>query len=790
MHTPPLPSDDQKRVEALRAYRVLDTPAEREYDDLVRLAAQICGTPIALVSFVDAERQWFKARLGLEVTETHRDFSFCAHAIEAPDEFLVVPDAAADERFHDNPLVTGEPHIRFYAGAPMKTPDGYPLGTLCVIDRASRTLDARQQEALGTLANLAVSQLELRRAREAAAESEARLKQILDAVPIAVSVMNPDGRMSFRNLKALEIIGQPLGAAPDLPNLGTSLQAYVAGTDEIYPTDRMAIVLAIRGIKSTSEDVELLRHGRRMVLRTSGSPVYNQDGTVACGVVAFEDISARIASEKALRASEARFRSLIDRMRNGLLTVDENSIIESINRAGCGLFGYSAEELIGQSLGVLLPPALAARGPEGLREARRIALDRITEWEGRRKNGEIFPFELSHFAFDDVDGRPHYAGIVRDISERREIERMKQAFVSTISHELRTPLTSIRGSLGLLASGAVGELPEDAANLVQLAERNTERLIALINDILDLDRLESGRMEMSFGETSIADVIVRSIDAIGAFAEQHRVRIDVDASEGVAWGDRDRLVQVLVNLISNAVKFSPSGGAVRIAAHADGRSVEVRVADRGRGIPGSHHRLIFERFRQVESSDARQKGGTGLGLAICKSIVEQHGGTIGVESETGKGSTFWFRVPVWLGSRDAWALDAEGRVRGYVHNPIGDVLVVEDDAELLEVLTRQLASHGIAVRAATSGREAITLVEEAQPRLIILDVTLPSLDGYAVVARLRAHPALKQLALLVYTAADLSEEQRRRLQLGPTRFLTKLQVTSEELLSTVNELLQ
>jgi signal transduction histidine kinase len=413
MIAPPLAANENARLAALERYGILDTSPEDGFDELVRLAAAVCGTPIALISLVDATRQWFKARLGLEASETPRTASFCAHAIHES-AVLVVPDATKDPRFATNPLVVGEPKIRFYAGAPLTTPDGHNLGTLCVIDCKPRLLGDDQRTALTAIARQVIAQLELRR-----------------------------------------------------------------------------------------------------------------------------QIAERMATEEKLRESQAR--------------------------------------------------------------------------------------------------------LLLDVSERQEVDRLKKDFVSTVSHELRTPLTSIRGSLGLLASGVMGELTDEARQLVTVAERNSIRLITLINAILDFEKLESGNVEMDLRPVPLQRIFDRSLESVSALA-QEGVRIDVERTGAVVAADETRLIQVLVNLLSNAVKYSHRGGVVTMCARPLDGQVEVQVIDRGRGIAAGKQEKIFERFHQVDSSDARTQSGTGLGLAICKAIIEQHGGTIGVESVEGEGSTFSFRM--------------------------------------------------------------------------------------------------------------------------------------------------
>jgi signal transduction histidine kinase len=231
------------------------------------------------------------------------------------------------------------------------------------------------------------------------------------------------------------------------------------------------------------------------------------------------------------------------------------------------------------------------------------------------------------------------------LSEGREVERLKREIVSTVSHELRTPLASIRGSLGLLAGGVLGQLPPEAADVVAVAERNALRLVKLTNDILDLEKLDTGRIELRLEDVSLSSVFDRSVEAVRSFADQEAIAIEVEPTAAEVRADGDRLVQVIVNFLSNAVKFSRRGGAVRLSSVEEEGSIEVRVSDQGRGIPDAWREAVFERFRQVEASDARQKGGSGLGLAICKAIIEQHGGSVGVDSEEGRGSVFWFRLP-------------------------------------------------------------------------------------------------------------------------------------------------
>ncbi|HEY9773231.1 MAG TPA: HAMP domain-containing sensor histidine kinase [Planktothrix sp.] len=243
----------------------------------------------------------------------------------------------------------------------------------------------------------------------------------------------------------------------------------------------------------------------------------------------------------------------------------------------------------------------------------------------------------------------HVDSVFHDMAAKlKEADRLKQEFVGIISHELRTPLTSIQALLTLLEAGVLGELPDKSKSRIRGAEADVERLIKLINELLDIEKMESGRLDMTFAETKINDILARSTNSVRMMAEKRKVAVvapeDITAT---IVADGDRLVQVLVNLLSNAVKFSPEGGKITVScAPIKEKEVEFRVQDQGRGIPPEFIDSVFDRYKQVEINDSRQKGGTGLGLAICKAIIEQHGGRIGVTSKEGEGSTFWFRVPL------------------------------------------------------------------------------------------------------------------------------------------------
>jgi PAS domain S-box-containing protein len=491
------------------------------------------------------------------------------------------------------------------------------------------------------------------------------------------------------------------------------------------------------------------------------------------------DIGERQAAAEALRVSESGMRALLENMLGGLIVVDDQSVIELVNPAARQMFGYTSEELVGQHLGILVPPRDGVPRGAFLKAALARSLGRVTEWEGRRKDGSVFPLELSLFQFEGPRGH-RIAGNIVDVTQRHEVDRLKREFVSTVSHELRTPLTSIRGSLGLLAGGVLGPLTQDAQEIVAVAERNVVRLIGIINDILDLERLEGGRLEIRLEAVEAAAVVARAVESVRGAAEAAGVRLEVEGAAATVRGDADRLVQVLVNLIGNATKFSPAGSAVTVRTVPAGALCEFQVEDRGRGVPEELREAIFERYRQVEAGDARAKGGAGLGLAICKSIVEQHGGSIGVRSEAGRGSTFWFRIPCGSAPRLSGT--------GHAARPRAVVLLVDDDEELLSILSLRLVQERFAVRTATTSNAAIASARDLRPDLLVLDLGLPGGDGSVVVRALEKVPALAKTPLLVYTGRDLDDIDRRALVLGPTAYLTKSREGENEFLDVAKRL--
>ena len=614
-------------------------------------------------------------------------------------------------------------------------------------------------------------------------------------------------------------------------------------------------------------------------------------------------LSAWRISEEARTQAEL----ILESAGEGVLGVNLSGFTTFANPAASALTGYEAHELVGQQQHEMLEPSRADGSSYQWSESpvfqsmRDGIVRRVSNEIYRRKDGSSFPAEYSSTPIrrgGDIVGA---VVTFRDISERRAAEQAKEEFTSVVSHELRTPLTSIRGSLGLLSRGIMGDIPDDARRMLDIAAGNTERLMRLINDMLDIERLDSGKITLKRESCDAGDLLKQAADAMTPMAEESDVRLSITPESITVWGDAGRIVQTLTNLISNAVKFSPPKGTVDISVERAGRDALFRVRDRGRGIPEDKLETIFGRFQQVDSSDSRQKGGTGLGLAICKTIVAQHGGRIWVDSKLGEGSTFSFTLPlaeetapqpaaqrsgptVLVCDDDASVLEVVGKQleeRGYrpilaatgeeaiaqaieqrpavivldlimpgtsgwdtaaqlkerpetkdipvvilsvlakeeaqtappgvtawIHKPLHEeclfkvldealekkceakrVLIVEDDEDLARVLISMFERQEVETYHARTGAEAIRVSQHAPPDLLLLDLVLPELDGFAVIDWLRRHDQLHLVPVVVYTAKDLDESERERLKLGDIHFLTKGQIAPEEFEQQVMKLL-
>ncbi|HEX8628153.1 MAG TPA: response regulator [Catenuloplanes sp.] len=473
------------------------------------------------------------------------------------------------------------------------------------------------------------------------------------------------------------------------------------------------------------------------------------------------DLEATVAERtEELRQLSQRSERIVLSVADGLYGVDLHSRIQFVNPAAAELLGHPEEALLGQSA----HDCFHVHGQDQVtpRDAERCKLVRalstgevIRDLEAiyRRADGTTFVLESTTSPIVDDSGR--ITGAVtafRDITERRAVERMKNEFISVVSHELRTPLTSIRGSLGLVSSGKLGELPEAAGRMVSIALQSSERLTRLINDILDLERISSGAVPLELAEHQAADLIAETVAVLGPVADDAAVTLRTGPTPGRVHADSDRVIQTLTNLVGNAIKFSPRGGTVTVSTRPGTALVEFSVADEGRGVPADKRESIFGRFQQVDSSDARDKGGTGLGLAICRTIVERHGGRIWVHAGPGDGSQFQFTLPSVTDDRR----EPTGVTDAATGKPV--VLVVDDDSSVLAMLAEVLQRNGLRVVTVREASQALQVAINDRPAALLVDLRMPGMTGRDLVGQLNGNPATAGIPVVVLSVDSPAED--------------------------------
>lgn len=366
---------------------------------------------------------------------------------------------------------------------------------------------------------------------------------------------------------------------------------------------------------------------------------------------AIEDMRNKIHSTlDEITNKEKMTRAIIETAPDAIITMDKKGIINSFNPGAENVFDYSANEVIGKNITLLMPDNIALhhnRYVSNFKLDDSNTLGKNRELNGKRKSGYLFPMEITINA-NKIDGELLFTGILRDITERKKIEQLKNEFISTVSHELRTPVTAIKGALDIVSRGLNLELPHEATTMIDVACRNVDRLLTLINDILDVAKLESGEINFLLEDFDIAPFVKDSINLNQEYAKKHKTSfICTHCHDNIyVKADKDRLTQVMSNLLSNAAKYSPKDIPVEISTSVNNDYVRINIKDSGPGIPKEFQAKLFEKFTQSESGDTRQVGGTGLGLNISKKIIEKLGGNIGFDTIIDTGTTFYIELPI------------------------------------------------------------------------------------------------------------------------------------------------
>jgi PAS domain S-box-containing protein len=612
------------------------------------------------------------------------------------------------------------------------------------------------ESAEGMLVTAAIRDISVRKeAEKHLARMEARSRGLLEAAPEAMVVVNKNAEIVLLNLQAkmefgyrsIELLGQKLTRI--IPE-GFAERLIKDGADA---TARQIL----KGIDLTA----LRKKGDEFPIEVMLSPLEGGEG-----ILVIRDISLRKDAEKQLALMEARYHGLLEAAPDTMVVVNHAGEIVLLNLQAEKEFGYRRDELLGQNIKKIIPERVAERLiGDGLRSSLPFQIGTETELTGRRKDGGEFPIEIMLSPLESAER----ILVIRDISVRRQTERLKDEFVATVSHELRTPLTSISGSLGLLTGQWASKLPESAARLLTIAHTNSQRLARLLNDILDIEKLESGHVVFNLSKVAVRSLAEHAIEDNRGFAESYGVQVRLDAAsvDVDANVDPDRLSQVITNLLSNAIKFSPAGGEVVVAVEKNADKVRIAVRDNGTGIPDEFKPHIFEKFAQADATNTRQKGGTGLGLSIVKQIVERLGGTIGFGDAAGGGAIFHVELPAWDG-RAGGEIDLDSDAVG------PRILFCEDDRAVSIVVRGKLRLAGFAVDFAHTVAAAIARTDATHYAAILVDLLLPDGDGVGLIVRLRAQANYRDTPIIVVAGdPDQGRSDVRSSRLNVLRWLTK-----------------
>ncbi len=725
MPTPaPIPPSEERRLAALLEYDLLDTPREQLFDAFTRLAARLCDAPISLITLVDRDRQWFKSSVGLDLQETPRDIAFCAHAI-LEEGVMEVRDAAHDPRFADNPLVSGDEHVRFYAGQPLRASNGEALGTLCVLDRRPRALSAEQHAQLALVANAVVEQFEARRSRRTESESARERITLLSAAieaahdPIMLAKPDTDPRMSPTIVYANDAFLRAKGARGPADVVGKRADVFAGPKTDVERLRHMREEV-MAGRSARLEYVSYRLDGSAYHTESSVRPLLDANGTTTHYVMVQRDVTEQVLRGAQLAMQNERLTAITSIARTLFVSLEPTVLVDALLAGVHELVGGDATLYAPGArggFGVTRDLALrddASAGDGFVTLASRSDVCVLDEHERRAAvrvpgsgGGTAFVLDVrrdSPLGTADIFAlgllgqyfavAARNVELYRELASRRdavvELNQVKNDLIAMLAHDFKGPLTTIVGFADVLAED--DRFDAESRQYLGMISSSAMRLASLATDTLALSRLEDNELVLTLGEV---DLIALARDVVRVFSVTRA--IDVRAMAGVppVYGDAARLRQVIENLIGNAIKYSPGGEPVEVSVRGRPGGVELAVRDRGIGIPDAERGKLFGRFARASNARALGIGGTGFGLYLVKTIVELHGGAVDVESVEGHGSTFRVSVPVRaahraVGPRRVALLDSDGDGRSYVAQALRDdgyaVVVATNGDELLRAL--------------------------------------------------------------------------------------------------------
>ncbi len=771
--------DEAARLAALDSYEILDTEREAAFDDIVKLAAQICGVPVSLISLVAGDRQWFKSEIGAGLQETPLDISFCKHAIRQ-DDLMVVPDATKDARFQNNALVTDNPHIRFYAGATLKTREGLPLGTLCILDQKPRDLSAQEAFTLQALARQVMSQLELRRALREKERSETRLHQLADSMLQLAWMIDVDGKFAWFNQRFYEYTGL---SESEMANDDVRRQL-------IHPAQRAEVLqrqaAAIAAGQSWEDTLQIrAQNGEYRWFLARLVPFRDEHGQVIRWFGTCTDVTEQ-------HESDLRFRNMANSISHMIWVTQPDGYHEYYNRRWYEYTGVPEGSTDGTKWNGIFHPDDQERANIRWHHSLNTGEPYEIEYRLRRYDG-VYRWVLgrAECVKDEQGNITKWYGTCTDIQElvdaRQQAESAnlaKSDFLANMSHEIRTPMNAVIGLSNILAMSQ--PLTAKQLDMIKTLQMSADSLLALINDLLDISKIEARTVSLEHIPFDLAQLIQEIISMMAMRSQEKGLTFTVDdrsIRSRLFVGDPTRLRQILLNLCSNAVKFTETGGIdIQIgcepAALPQIDKISITVRDTGIGIAGDKLNAIFQKFTQADSSINRKYGGTGLGLAITKMLTEIMGGSIRVDSVLGQGSAFTvtFEWPVSLAAQMVKTTPVKVIAdMAASHKP--KVLLVEDYPANILVATAFLGSFGYDYDVANNGLEAIEFVKAGHHYVaILMDVQMHGLNGFEATQFIREYETQtgKPPAIIIgMTAHALAGDRARCIAAGMNDYIAK-----------------
>jgi PAS domain S-box-containing protein len=817
---------ESERLRALHSYEILDTLPEERFDRLTQLAAELLGAPIALISLVDNDRQWFKSVIGLDVPETPRAWSFCDHTSHAgPHAMLVVQDATQDPRFLDNPLVTGKPHIRFYAGVALTAPSGQNVGTLCTIDTVARPPPSPQeQKLLRAFAAIVMDELELGRLTRLGEEREMMLRLAGSMAGIGHWHLTMPGHVLTWSDEMYRIHGLTPGAFK--LDLDTAL-AFLHREDR--PVMRNIVALARIGGQGFSCRMRLIRvDGELRHVQCRTECRFDRAGTVTALVGVVQDITPQIDAARELEETNARFRLLAEHARDMVSHVGQDGVKHYVSPAARLIYGLSPDEILKRDILDFIHPDDA---PSVAQLQLGLLTGRISEgtasFRVKRQDGTLTWAESSARSLrDEVTGQPDgYVAVTRDISElhaatnallaREEelrlanasLERLtrhlgrardhaeesneaKSRFLTAMSHELRTPLNGILGYAQLLR--LEGGLEDPQKRQVDAMLGAGEHLLSMINKVLDIAEIETSRIEVRSEKVDLRRILRTCLDLVRPGATRKSLALISVIAPGTPETvllDQTRLRQILLNLLGNAVKYTTTGAVeLRLGLTEDRTALRFEVIDTGPGIPPDRRDMLFREFERLGIASSGPVEGIGLGLSISAKLATMMGGAIGHEQPAAGGSLFWLTLPLAEPSADpAEQAAPPGTSDAAPVRPGTRILVVDDIAMNRDIAGAFLRAAGYEVSLAEGGAEAVAVATTEDFDLLLVDVRMPEIDGLEVTRRIRALPTPRAgVPIVALTAQSFGEQIVACRNAGMGGHLAK-PYTREDLLRTVAE---